>query len=147
MSQAKGVGIAGIYHYLSTGELGSLNEVLDVKRYAAWALIAVVAVFAAGMFFVSRKGVYRPSNPALLSATRPARRCRGWAYQTADLVWHSTSCVRTGTSASDAEVPTSRRRLVTSRSGFCLPNSRPGMETELQWISEIDGLDISTILD
>jgi hypothetical protein len=43
--------------------------VLDVKHYVAWALIAVVAVLAAGMFFVSRKGVYRPSNPALLSAT------------------------------------------------------------------------------
>jgi hypothetical protein len=47
--------------------------VLDVKRYMAWLLAAVVAVLAAGMFFTRREQVYQPSNPALLSATGRAQ--------------------------------------------------------------------------
>jgi hypothetical protein len=46
------------------------REVLDVKRYVSWALIAVLVMLAAGRFYASREGVvYRPSNPALVSAT------------------------------------------------------------------------------
>lgn len=45
-------------------------EVLDVKRYVSWGLIAVLVVLAAARFYTSRKGVvYQASNPALLSAT------------------------------------------------------------------------------
>jgi hypothetical protein len=45
------------------------REFLDVKRYVAW-LAAVVVLLAAGLFFfLLPKEVYRPSDPALLSAT------------------------------------------------------------------------------
>ena len=41
-----------------------------MKRYVAWALIAVLVVLAAARFYTSRKSViYQPSDPALLSAT------------------------------------------------------------------------------